>query len=209
MKNSDQLYRKSIVLIVIIGMMLCLVSAVGAGQKPLIIETRPFVGTQTDVSLKTFLVGSQWGVIIKEEEWNNVKEYTVDPNMLIYVGDVIRIGGTVIICGCWNRPVWVKFEADGQIISEELWRGFVKYPTKPPCYREEGDWHCLSIGSHKAQWIAVPGTHTLKMTVDSKNEIYETNERNNSKSVTMTVKLKPHQLPKIPLPAAPSGGQFR
>jgi hypothetical protein len=56
MKNSGQLYRKFIVLMVIFGITLCFVSAAQAGQKPLITENKPFVGTQTDVWIDWFHV---------------------------------------------------------------------------------------------------------------------------------------------------------
>jgi hypothetical protein len=191
MKNRMQLYSKYIVLMMIVGMMLFFVSTGWAA---------------TDVSINLFdvLNNSRACSITKPEP----------SGCDIYEGDVVQIIGETMICGCYNRPVQVKFEADAQL----LWEGLMPqlYPSEPVCYKSTVCPVGIDYGK-SAQWKASPGTHTLKFTVDSKNEISEINENNNSKSVTVTVKLKQLKLPvtkpktpiNIPVPTSPAGGQLR
>lgn len=210
MKNRMQLYSKHMVPVVIVAMMLCFVSAVWAAQQQQqpIEESKPVVTTNTtntDVWINSFHVRN------KSRDC-----YITNSGCDIYELDELMIYGDVAICGCVNRPVWVKFEVDAALLKEDLMTMFQHYPSEPVCYHPTV---CPVVTSFSrgATWIVGPGTHTLKMSVDSKNEIYEINEHNNSKSITVTGKLIPLQLPKtkpktpikIPVPNAPASGQLR
>jgi hypothetical protein len=192
MKNRMQLYGKCMAPVVIVGIMLCFASAVWAA---------------TDVYIGIFdVVNKSRGCSITKPEPSGCD---------IYDRDIVQIKGVTMICGCHNRTVQVKFEADAQL----LWEGLMYsqlYPSEPVCYKSTVCPVGFSYGK-SAQWTASPGTHTLKFTVDSKNEIHELNENNNSKSVTVTVKLRQLKLPEtkpktpinIPVPTSPAGGQLR
>jgi len=193
MKNRMQLYGKCMVPVVIVGIMLCFASAVWAA---------------TDVYINIFdVVNNSRGCSITKPGPSGCD---------IYEGDVVQIKGETMICGCHNRPVQVKFEADAQLLWEGLMNYPQQYPSEPVCYKSTVCPVGFDYGK-SAQWKASPGMHTLKFTVDSKNEISEINEHNNSKSVTVTVKLKQLKLPEtktktpinIPVPTSPAGGQLR
>lgn len=209
MKNSMQLYGKYIVPVVIVGMMFCCVFTVWAApQQQQSQESKPVVRTNTDVWIDTFS-------FLNHSRNCNVAN-PGSSGCDIYEGDEIRISVAGMICGCHNRFVWVKFEADAQLI----WEGHVlhtqQYPSEPVCYLSSVCPVSVSF-SNGATWKAFPGTHTLKFTLDSKNEIPESNENNNSKSVTVTVKRRPLTLPEtkpktpinIPVPNSPAGDQLR
>ena len=209
MKNRMQLYGKCMVSMVIVGMMLCFVSPVWAApQQQQSQESNPVVMTKTDVWIDNFHIRNQ----SRNCDVVNPGASGCD----IYEGDEIRVGVHGMICGCWNRLVWVKFEADAQLI----WEGHVlntqQYPSESVCYQSSVCPTSVAFTNSSA-WKALMGTHTLKIIMDSKHEISEINEHNNSKSVTVTVKLRQLQLPEtkpktpinIPVPTSPAGGQLR
>jgi hypothetical protein len=200
MKNRIRLYGKCIVPVVIFGIFCC-ISAVWAAQQQPGQETNPIATTKTDVWIYEFRVS---GCHLGNDGYE------------AYEGDQIRFGGNIRMCGCWNRPLWVKYEVDGQLLKEWLMPFFQKYPSETACYKS-GVCPEAPEYTDTATWVALPGTHTLKFSLDSKGEIYEIDELNNSKSVTVTVKHRPLQLPetkpktpiKIPVPNSPAGSQLR
>jgi hypothetical protein len=209
MKNRMQLYSKCTVSMVIVGIMLCFVSPVWAApQQQQSQESNPAVMTKTDVWIDNFHIRNQ----SRNCDVTNPGASGCD----IYEGDEIRIGVSGMICGCHNRLVWVKFEADAQLIWEGNALFTQKYPSEPVCYLSSVCPESVEF-SHNRTWKALVGTHTLKIIMDSKKEILESNENNNTRSVTVTVKHRPLQLPEtkpktpinIPVPTSPAGGQLR
>jgi len=175
MKNRKQLYGKYKVLVVVVGMMLCFVSSVWAAQQQQQSrESKPVVTTHTDVWIDNFTVKN----ISRDCYITNPGPSGCD----IYEGDELGIGRMVNICGTM-KPIRVKYEVDAQLLVEYLMQGFQQGWMGSTVYPVAN-----SISNYAA-WIAFPGTHILKFTVDSMNEISEINELN-SKSVTVTVKRR-------------------
>ena len=213
MKNRMQLYGKCMVSMVIVGMMICFASPVWAApQQQLSQESNPAVMTKTDVWIDSFSFYNRSRSCFIADSSGHLVTSGCD----VYEGDEIRIGVSGMICGCWNRHVWVKFEADAQLIWEGYVQSTQQHPSEPVCYRSSVCPVPVQF-TNSPIWKALVGTHTMKVTMDSKNEIFEINENNNTISVTVNVKNRPIQLPetkpttplKKPLPTAPSGGQFR
>ena len=209
MKNRMQLYGKCIVSMVIVGIILCFVSTGWAAPKQQQIqESNPAVMPKTDVWIENFHISNK----TRGCDVVNPGASGCD----IYEADEIRISVSGMICGCHNRLVWVKFEADEQLIWEGNARGGQPYPSESVCYISHVCPESFNF-AHGATWKALKGTHTLKITMDSKEEILESNEYNNTRSVTVTVKHRPLQLPEtkpktpinIPMPTSPAGGQLR
>jgi hypothetical protein len=106
-------------------------------------------------------------------------------------GQIIYLKGYYEVTGCVSNPFFGKIEVDGQIIGEEQELiNFCPDCTNPNCYYM---WDYFL----KDTWEAVPGSHTITFTADSKNNISEglINETNNMKSITVNVPMPDIRVP--------------
>jgi hypothetical protein len=94
-------------------------------------------------------------------------------------GDIIMIKGLYKVTGCIGKPFFGKITLNGSTLIEQEMKNF-----DPDCLAPNDTWWDAIFG---VSWKAVPGTHTITFVVDSKNDIYELNEFNNAKSITLTV----------------------
>lgn len=90
------------------------------------------------------------------------------------------IKGEFLVTGCIKKPFFGKITINGNTLIEKEVTN-----VDPDCSRYT-QWDSGFEGSWKNP---TPGTHTLIFTVDSKNDIYESNELNNSKSITVNIPL--------------------
>jgi hypothetical protein len=106
-------------------------------------------------------------------------------------GQIVSLKGIYEVTGCISDPFYGKMEVDGQIIGEEQELDNMCPNCAHPSCHNKWDWYLV------VPWEAVPGSHTITFTVDSKNNISEgvINETNNTKSITVNVPMPDIQVP--------------
>jgi hypothetical protein len=91
-------------------------------------------------------------------------------------GDIVLIKGYYMVKGCVKTLFSGKITINGNTLIEQEMTNF-----SANC--EMKMWDAMFGGS----WKAVPGTHTFTFYADSKEDIHESNEQNNTKSITVIV----------------------
>lgn len=91
-------------------------------------------------------------------------------------GDIVLIKGYYMVKGCVKTLFSGKITINGNTLIEQEMTNF-----STNC--EMKMWDAMFGGS----WKAVPGTHTITFHSDSKESIHESDEQNNTKSITVIV----------------------
>jgi hypothetical protein len=108
------------------------------------------------------------------------------PNVAPLSGDVISISCDYFVSGCFEQKAFSnRVDIDGILYYEEERYWLPPQNVKPNCQQENR----TSAAFSPSKWTATPGSHTIKCILDSKNNMAEGHELNNTKSVTVNVPL--------------------
>jgi hypothetical protein len=114
---------------------------------------------------------------------------TIGDGTLSYVvkpGDVTHISCLAMVRGCVRKPFYVKIEIDGKTITEQQ----IESPDPGCTIAEERPYPQYTWDKGIiTEWTAVVGTYTIRCTVDSKSDITEVNENNNTDIKSLTVRF--------------------
>ena len=108
------------------------------------------------------------------------------PNVAPLSGDVISISCDYFVSGCFEQKAFSnRVDIDGILYYEEERYWLPPTNVNPNCHQENRTSDAFS----PAKWTATPGSHTIKCILDSKNNMAEGHELNNTDSVTVNVPL--------------------